>query len=206
MDEDTTTESEQPVIRDRKLDLEGLKVLAHPLRVQILETLSTYGQFTASGLAERLGESSGATSYHLRQLEKHDFVREVPGKGTARERWWERVPGGLSLMPDSGGGTAAGQAASKMVLREWERTRASLLADFSERGYEELPMDWILASNISTVNLRLTAPQLKEIAEAWDSFIDPYIDRYRGQNVPGSRPIQIHFNAFPVLDGEETPS
>ena len=65
--------------------------------MQILDTLSIYGQFTASGLAERLGESSGATSYHLRQLERHGFVREVEGKGTGRERWWERVPGGITL-------------------------------------------------------------------------------------------------------------
>ena len=70
-------------IPDRQLDMESLKALAHPLRVQILDTLSTYGQFTASGLAERLGESSGATSYHLRQLERHGF--EI-GRASCRER------------------------------------------------------------------------------------------------------------------------
>jgi DNA-binding transcriptional ArsR family regulator len=66
--------------------VESLKALARPLPVQILDVLSTYGAQTASGLAERLGESSGATSYHLRQLERHAFVREVEGRGTARER------------------------------------------------------------------------------------------------------------------------
>jgi DNA-binding transcriptional ArsR family regulator len=89
---------DEPAIRgDRDLDLVALRALAHPLRVEILDTLSTYGSFTASGLAERLGESSGATSYHLRQLEKHGFVREVEGKGTSRERWWERTPGAINV-------------------------------------------------------------------------------------------------------------
>ena len=193
--------------RNRQLDMESLKALAHPLRVQILDTLSTYGSFTASGLAERLGESSGATSYHLRQLEKHGFVREVEGKGTGRERWWERTPGALSLTASTEGigDTAAGQAAAKTVIRQWGRNRAGRLADFQERGYDLLPIDWIESTNVATVNLRLTREQLKEIVDEWDAFIERYVERYRGKNPAGSRPVQIHFNAFPVVDGEETP-
>jgi DNA-binding transcriptional ArsR family regulator len=195
-----------PMRPDRHLDMESLKALAHPLRVQILDALSTYGAFTASGLGERLGESSGATSYHLRQLERHGFVREVEGKGTGRERWWERMPGGISLKATDGiADTPAGKAAAMTVMRQWERNRSNLLQDFQERGYEELPIDWISASTVSTVNLKLTHEQLKEIVEAWDEFIDPYVERYRGQSVPGSRPVQVHFNAFPVVDGEEIP-
>lgn len=191
---------------ERTLDMESLKALAHPLRVQILDTLSTYGQFTASGLAERLGESSGATSYHLRQLEKHGFVSEVEGKGTARERWWERVPVGISLTPEGAAPSEAAKAASKTILTEWERGRSRLLADFIEQGYDVLDEPWVQASSIATASLRLTSEQLKEISDAWMDFIQPYVERYRGQNPPSSRPVQIHFNAFPVLDGEETPT
>jgi DNA-binding transcriptional ArsR family regulator len=190
---------------DRQLDMESLKALAHPLRVQILDELSTYGQFTASGLAERLGESSGATSYHLRQLDRHGFVREVAGKGTGRERWWERMPGAINLNATELPDTAASRAATKTVMRQWERNRSGLLSDFQERGFEVLPKRWIGASTVSTVNLRLTPAQLKEISEQWDVFIDGFLDKYRGQTPPGSRPVQIHFNAFPVLDGTETP-
>ncbi|MBX3100170.1 MAG: helix-turn-helix transcriptional regulator [Salinibacterium sp.] len=189
----------------RQLDMESLKALAHPLRVQILDTLSTYGQFTASGLAERLDESSGATSYHLRQLERHGFVREVEGKGTGRERWWERVPGAINLNAHDLENTPAAVAATKTVMRQWERSRSALLGDFQERGYDVLPVAWMSASVISTTNLRLTPEQLKEITEHFERFVDERLERYRGQNPPGSRPVQIHFNAFPVLDAEETP-
>jgi len=201
-----TETPEQTAIIQRTLDMEGLKALAHPLRVQILDALSTYGQFTASGLAERLGESSGATSYHLRQLEKHGFVREVAGKGTARERWWERVPGGISLMPEGEAQSEAGKAASKTILTEWERSRSKLLADFVEHSTEVLSDEWLQAAAISTVNLRLTAEQLHEINNAWMDFLEPFVTKYRGQNPAGSRPVQVHFNAFPVLDAEATPA
>jgi hypothetical protein len=40
-------------------------------------------------LARRVGESSGATSYHLRQLAAYGFAEDDPDRGGAvRERWW----------------------------------------------------------------------------------------------------------------------
>lgn len=189
---------------DRQLDMESLKALAHPLRVQILDTLSTYGEFTASGLADRLGESSGATSYHLRQLERHGFVREVTGKGTGRERWWERVPGAINLDATTMQDTPAVRAVTRTVLREWERSRSSLLRDFQDRGWDTLPQEWIGASTESTANLKLTSGQLKEISEAWDVFLAPFLEKYRGQTGADVRPVQVHFNAFPVIDRAES--
>src|SRR3546814_3464440 len=72
---------------NRVLDAGALRALAHPLRVQIFDILSQYGPQTASTLAAMTGESSGATSYHLRALARQDLIREVDGRGTARERW-----------------------------------------------------------------------------------------------------------------------
>ena len=189
----------------REIDLDSLKGLAHPLRVQILDVLSTYGSFTASGLAERLDESSGATSYHLRQLERHGFVREVEGKGTGRERWWERVPGSLNLSDREIARTPSGRASSSLVIRQWEQTRSRLLNDYSEHGWDELSVEWTDASRLNTINLRLTQPQLDEITREFDKFAKVFIEKYRGKDEPGARPVQLHFNAFPVLDGTETP-
>ena len=46
--------------------------------MELLSVLRQRGPATASMLAERLGESSGATSYHLRQLAAHGFVEDAP--------------------------------------------------------------------------------------------------------------------------------
>jgi len=189
----------------RELDGESLKGLAHPLRLQLLDVLSTYGPHTASGLAERLGESSGATSYHLRQLERHGFVREVEGRGSARERWWERMPGAIDLTPRSVADSPATRSAARLVMRNWEQNRAQLLTDFSEQGLEVLGSEWTDVAELSTVNLRLTPAQLGSITDAFQIFMDDHIESLRGRNDPGSRPVQIHFNAFPVIDGDITP-
>ncbi len=201
--EEKPQEAEPPFASRRELDLDSLKALAHPLRVRLLDTLSLYGAFTASGLAERLGESSGATSYHLRQLEKHGFVREVEGRGSARERWWERVPGGINLSRRDVIETPAGRAASDIVMAQWEQNRQRLLSDFVEHGFDELSPEWTEASAISTMNLMLTREQLTALVRLVDTTLEPFAKKYGNQQVPGARPVQVQFNAFPVLDGVE---
>src|SRR3954468_12521712 len=69
-------------------DVRALRALAHPLRSRLLGRLRLHGPATASQLGRAVGESSGSTSYHLRQLAAYGFVEEVEGQGTARERWW----------------------------------------------------------------------------------------------------------------------
>ncbi|MEO7348460.1 MAG: helix-turn-helix domain-containing protein [Terrimesophilobacter sp.] len=190
----------------RTVDLEALKALAHPLRVTIFDTLSTYGVFTASGLAERLGESSGATSYHLRQLEKHGFVRDVEGKGVGRERWWERVPGSINVGPNEGTWTSAGRQAARVVINQWARNRQSALNEFLERGFDELPTQWFEASMVSLSSVFVTAEELAEFNTRYMDMVGEFADQHRNQKKPGSRPVQIQFNSFPVMDGTETTS
>jgi hypothetical protein len=62
------------------------------MRQRILRRLHEGGPATSTTLARDLGENSGIMSYHLRLLAEHDFVREVPGRGQGRERWWEASP------------------------------------------------------------------------------------------------------------------
>jgi DNA-binding transcriptional ArsR family regulator len=73
-------------------DVEELRALAHPMRQRILRRLIQAGPATSTTLARDLGENSGIMSYHLRLLAEHDFVREVPGRGQGRERWWQATP------------------------------------------------------------------------------------------------------------------
>jgi DNA-binding transcriptional ArsR family regulator len=197
--------TEPTPLPERSLDFDSLKGLSHPLRAELFNLLSVHGPATASGLAERLGESSGATSYHLRQLERHGFVREVEGRGTARERWWERVPGSISLSAAEIGDSPAAQSVTRTALRQWERQRSELLNDYLALGFDRLP-EWVDSSSIATANLRLTKEQLAEVVASWDAWAKETFAPLRDQNLPGSRPVQIHFNAFPVLDGVETPA
>ncbi len=196
--------TEPTLLPERTLDFDSLKGLSHPLRAELFNLLAVHGPATASILAERLGESSGATSYHLRQLERHGFVREIEGRGTGRERWWERVPGSITLSAAEIGDSPAAQSVTRTALRQWERQRSHLLNEYLDLGFDRLP-DWVESGTIATANLRLTREQLEEVATSWEAWAKATFGPLRDQNLPGSRPVQIHFNAFPVIDGLETP-
>ena len=202
------TENSQPAGGSqprRALDTEGLKALSHPLRVQLLDALSVYGPATASGLAVRLAESSGATSYHLRQLERHGFVRELEARGTGRERWWERSPGSIDIGASEAERTPAGRTASQLIYREFRTSQQRLLNEFIERGDDELPREWSDASQVRSANTRLTVEQMREFVAAVDEVIEHYVSSYRSQDAPGARPVHIEFDAFPVVDAAPQP-
>jgi len=50
--------------------------------------------------------------------------------------------------------------------------------------------------------------QMQTFVQVVSTAIDDYLVPYRGQQGEGTRAVQIHFNAFPVLDAEtaNTPS
>lgn len=182
--------------------MRSLQGLAHPLRVQILNDLSAYGPSTASALAAKLGESSGATSYHLRQLARHGFVVEDTERGNARERWWKRAPGSIELsVADEA--SPAEQAAGEMILAEWMQNRISRLQAFMRGAKAQLTPRWLDASRLTTSNMRLTAEQAIALHDELLEVLDRYVELYREQDVPGSRPYQVHVDAFALLDGTE---
>src|SRR5437764_13193340 len=65
----------------------ALRALAHPIRLELVGLLRRQGPLTATKAAALLGESSGSTSFHLRQLAKYGLVEEAGG-GRGKERPW----------------------------------------------------------------------------------------------------------------------
>ncbi len=192
--------------RADQLDMAAVKALAHPLRVRILDELSMFGPLTASGVGERLQESSGSTSYHLRQLEKHGLVREVDGLGSARERWWERTPGSISIPdPSDFPPGSAERLASKLVEAEWNRARETNIHEYLREGENVFGREWTDVATADTINLRLTPEQLRQLVADIDVVLWTYIDAYKRTPTTGSRPVQIHVNAFPLVRGDVTP-
>ena len=186
--------------QDRVLDTGALRALAHPLRVQIYDILSQYGPQTASSLAEKLGESSGSTSYHLRALAKHDLIQECPDRGTGRERWWERPIGGVSFANAEAMKTPAGRAATQIVMNEFFRNRQEQLMRFMEDGISDLDEKWQTGTLISTASTRLTPEQTKELSLKIMALIDDAVDRYRNQTGEDVRPVTIRADLFPLPD------
>lgn len=181
----------------RVLDAGALKALAHPLRVRIFDILSQYGPQTASSLAEQLGESSGATSYHLRALAGHQLIREVEGRGTARERWWERPRGTITISTPESVRTPSGLAASQIVVTETYRQRHEQLMRYLSQSWSsddalEQPAE------LSTANTRLTREQFDHVKDRLAEIITEAVELYRDQEGDDVRPYLIRLDMFPI--------
>lgn len=183
--------------RERTLDAGALKALAHPLRVRIYDLLSERGPQTASTLAELIGETSGATSYHLRALAGHDLIREVPGRGTGRERWWERPKGRISFPGPDDSMTPSGRAAAQIVNAEFFRLRHQGLLEYVNRPSAEQPAQWKDAGLVMTTMLDLTPEQMAEVRDQLVAVADAAVERYRGQaGAAGTRRVSLRAEIF----------
>ncbi|MEU8297561.1 winged helix-turn-helix domain-containing protein [Micromonospora sp. NPDC048909] len=151
-------------------DPTALRGLAHPLRVRLLDLLREHGPATATGLATRLGQSTGATSYHLRQLARYGFVVDEPGRAVGRERWWRAAHRNTVL--DGVVGHAAPAAAETYL-----RAVAAMYADRIDRWLGELPAlpsQWSGAPTLSDWRLRLTPAEATELHGRIGALLDAY--------------------------------
>jgi hypothetical protein len=153
-------------------------------------------------LAERLGESSGVTSYHLRQLARHGFVEEETGRGTTRERWWRVQRGGMSISPSDVIDDPVALAATEAVVHQVVGQRARQLDRFVSEGLWEFGVDWVEASAITSSALTVTLDELQDLGAKFDALLHETLRAYRERgDVPGARRVVIQFNAFPVVGG-----
>ena len=198
--------------RRLELDAAALKAMAHPLRVQILRALEVHGEVSVTGLAQQLGETTGAVSYHLRQLARHGFVEETGADDGAEDEAGsegERRPGrrrrmwrlavdeihmsGHAFMADEDTREAAG-----FLLREFESSRSRRLAHWFATA-TTWPEEWQKASSDMDGTLTLDPAQTRALADE----LKAVIDRYRGQApADGARRVDVQYAVYPSAEGE----
>jgi DNA-binding transcriptional ArsR family regulator len=187
---------------EHHLDATSLQGLAHPLRVQLIDQLNLHGPATATQLAARLGESSGATSYHLRQLEKYGFVEEDPGRGSGRERWWRRVPMRISIEAESLFESPATRDATMLVLNEMLRGKLRRLQAWRDH-FDRWPREWVDASIESSSHLRVTAEELAQVGAEIDAVITAWVERTRDRQGDGVADVEIQWYSYPVGEPDD---
>ncbi len=191
-------ETDHPRDTPHVLGTGALRALAHPLRVEIYDILSQYGPQTSSSLAELTGESSGSTSYHLRALAKHGLIRDIPEKGSGRERWWERAHRSITLVSDEALHTPAGRAASQVVNLEFLDRRHRQLRDYVTASLRDSPDEWDQNIHIRTATTSLTLEQLAELQKELSAVVDSYTEKYRDQQGEGVRRVSIQTSTLPL--------
>ena len=176
------------------LDARNLRGIAHPVRVRMLALLRDEGASTATRLAARLGLNSGATSYHLRQLETYGFVTEDVERGTARERWWR--PAHQSTLLDQ----QAVLASENAELGEtYLRAVATFAADAVQHAIDEwksVPPEWQGLGTISDYALRLTPAEFEHMLDEVFEILDRYRPHDATDAPAESRRTTIQVQAF----------
>lgn len=191
--------------RDVMVDARNLRGLAHPLRLRMLGQLRESGPATATQLAARLGESSAATSYHLRRLAEYGFVVEDEGRGRGRERWWRSIH--RSSYFDA---TADESEEARLLGETYLRSVVGALAARMESWVDALPAipaEWRRGSGLSDYRAQLTAEEAAELVAKLESIGTDLRDlRDRRPADRDARRVVFQFQVLPdprsVLDQE----
>ncbi len=188
-----------PPRRTAPIGAESLKAFAHPLRMSMYTELQRLGSATASQLGRALGESSGQTSYHLRQLERHGFVEDDPLHTGGRERWWRPVGFELTepaLMRDP---ATAGPVRAIVQQVIWERA-AALSAWFGSLTHEDEDLGLL-----SSATVDLTRAEAEQLMADLTAVLTHVTDEIRDRTPPDDAVrFRVHLDVFP-LDGSGKP-
>lgn len=188
---------------DLELNVKSMKAFAHPLRMAMYGYLSDHGSATATMLAEHLGESTGQTSYHLRQLEKHGLVTDDPDRGTGRERWWKPV--GFSVRRDLMKKDTVGDPALQSLMEAQLDERFRHLRDWMT-NLEGQSKEWINASVDSTATADMTVSESRAMVTELMSVIERHTEEARQRSTQQAdtddgddeQRVRVYLNVFPL--------
>jgi DNA-binding transcriptional ArsR family regulator len=177
-------------VTEIRLDAKTLRALAHPLRIRLLGLLRAEGSATATGLAQRVGESSGTTSWHLRQLADHGLIEHDTERGNKRERWWKAAYESTELRIEDFHGDEDSAGALSVYLYEiaagaYRRMTTFLAEDWDPQWRESFVM--------SHQELPLTPDELKALR----TELHQVIDKYRRPERQGDEMITTQLQGFP---------
>jgi hypothetical protein len=164
------------------------RALDHPLRVALLDLVRQRRTLTSTEAARALGESSGACSFHLRQLARYGYLEPATTGGGRAKPW--RVRQGT---PAAGGTTPADLGP---LARELEDEGYRFWLAHRDTAAEQ----WRRDDAFSEV-LYLTPDELTALAGKLRAVVDAYRHRTTdpAHRPAGSAPVAAVARVFPLL-------
>ncbi len=177
-------------------DPRALRAYAHPVRNKLVGMLRRHGALTATQAGQLLGESSGTTSFHLRQLAKYGLVEHAAG-GKGREKPWQATSL-LTSVPDFAPNAEVADAARGLKL--------ALASDYLRKltGYlnrsDQESEQWQRATIFGDRILFVSPEELAALGKALDELLEPYARRLGNveERPPGTRDVTFIGLAFPT--------
>ncbi|HSM35870.1 MAG TPA: winged helix-turn-helix domain-containing protein [Longimicrobiales bacterium] len=194
---ETTTEAARPVAFLDTID--GAVLLRDPERQRLVELLRDRPD-SATGLAERLGETRQRLNYHLRALETAGVLEldEERRRGNCTERILRPAADAFVIDPGLAGGVPAPERAG-------DRASAAFLLSLLARGVQELGKLWsragVTGKRLATIGLE------SSVAIARPADMDAFVEDLRGAIAEviarhhdpgaGARPFRLVVGAYP---------
>jgi hypothetical protein len=159
----------------------------------MLNVLVEEGPATSTTLARVLNESTGATSYHLRQLARHGLIRELTERGNGRDRWWEAVARSYgAAASDSDEARSAGyELATRVVQHDAQVVRTFL---DNRDSYDSAWQDAALFTNHT---VWATPDELRSISGRIRDVLAEYRRADAGTRPEGAERIYVVLRAVP---------
>ncbi len=176
-------------------DPRGIRALAHPLRLDLLELLAAIGPATAARCGRALGASQASCSFHLRQLARYGYVVDAGSGGDRRERRWRVSERQAAVRVPAGGDAVVRRELHRVVV---EREAQAVLDHEARRDGEEPP--WRDAARLTAGLAVLSAEEIAELERQWLALLEPYLARQRdGAGFgPDRRPVRLLLAATPL--------
>lgn len=180
-------------------DAKSLRVLAHPLRVALLDAVHVHGPITATEAADIVDDSPSNVSFHLRVLGNAGLIEEAPSED-ARRRPWQAVQGSIELKAGDTVESRTVLAAAVDVIQNQvgAELRKWMLAK------PDAPEEWRDASFLSNMILHLTSEEMRALRTQINEVIAPFLDRENeyaeGAPLPaGSQVARFSTFGHPIL-------
>jgi DNA-binding transcriptional ArsR family regulator len=177
-------------------DARTLRALAHPVRIALIEALSTAGAMTATEVGEMIGESPSSCSFHLRQLAKYGFVEEAE-KRPGRSRPWRMTSIGFEVRSADDPEAEIAMLTLLRLARERQFSRYRAWLD-TRASY---PKAWQDAAGDSEYAFFITAEELEQLnSELYALLIHRFEERRAdpSSRPPGSVPVEMLLMSYPL--------
>lgn len=177
-----------------RLDARALRVLAHPLRSRLLAELRLHGAATATELADRLDTNTGASSYHLRQLEAVGLVVDT-NTGTGKRRIWAASTRAHEWTPSEFAGDPEAEASLTWLELHYQNFLTARVETWAEVS-RHWPAQWRDTLGAGDDGVSVTATQARQMR----SEIEAVVARYRdaGGAEPDARRLLVWTHLLPL--------
>ncbi|MEW2428756.1 helix-turn-helix domain-containing protein [Micromonospora sp. NPDC047644] len=177
-------------------DVEGLRALAHPARLRILDLLRVHDRLTASQCAAQLKLSPKSCSYHLHVLAKQGLVEQgAPLAEDTRQRPWQRRfdEVRMPLAGETGGADSdsARTDALGVAARHDLRLFLSFLAS-PQAGSG----DWASSTTVHTRTVLMTPAELEAWGEAVEDITRCHVEKASRTRRDGRGPVRLAIRGF----------